>query len=174
MITICTNTTPSPSQILSSSSLSPSPSSSETDNVYHSIPPIHTINGLDLSQSDKSISIVDQEAFYDEILCTEQVNRDDQEAFYDEMMYIEQVPLKDNEHRKHGEHFAMKLEIEKRQEKWVNDNIYNAHQSTGLKGLLQGLKRCTNRGRKQQTTTKRRRKREVSCDRPQTSVARMA
>jgi len=65
----------------------------------------------------------------------------------------------------------MKLEIEKQQEKWVNDNIYNAHQSTGLKGLLQSLKRC--RGSKQQTT-KRRRKREVSCDRPQTSVARMA
>lgn len=101
------------------------------------------------------------------------MNRDDQEAFYDEIMYIEQVPLKDNEHRKHGEHFSIKLEIEKRQEKWVNDNIYNAHQSTGLKGLLQGLKRCTNRGRKEQTT-KRRRKREVSCDRPQTSVARMA
>ena len=152
----------------------PSPSSSDTaTNNYHSIPPIHTtINGLDISQSDKSISIVDQEAFYDEILCTEQVNRDDQEAFYDEMMYIEQVPLKDNEHRKHGEHFSIKLEIEKRQEKWVNDNIYNAHQSR-LKGLLQGLKRCTNRGSKQQTT-KRRRKREVSCDRPQTSVARMA
>lgn len=51
-------------------------------------------NGLDISQSDKSISIVDQEAFYDEILCTEQVNRDDQKAFYDEMMYIEQVPLR--------------------------------------------------------------------------------
>ena len=131
---ITTNTTPS--QISSSSSSSPSSSSSETDNVYHSIPPIHThtINGLDLSQSDKSISIVDQEAFYDEILCTEQVNRDDQKAFYDEMMYIEQVPLKDNEHRQHGEHFTAKLEIEKQQEKWVNDTIYIAHQSTGLKG----------------------------------------
>ena len=163
---ITTNTTPSPSHISSSSS----PSSSQTDN-NHSMPPIHTNNGLDLSQSDKSISIVDQEAFYDEILCTEQVNRDDQEAFYDEIMYIEQVPFKDNEHRKHGEHFSIKLEIEKRQEKWVNDNI--AHQSTGLKGLLQSLKRCTNRGSKQQTT-KRRRKREVSCDGPQTSVARMA
>ena len=166
---ITTNTTLSPSHISSSSS----PSSSQTDN-NHSMPPIHTNNDLDISQSDKSISIVDQEAFYDEILCTEQVNRDDQEAFYDEMMYIEKVPLKDNEHRKHGEHFSIKLEIEKRQEKWVNDNIYNAHQSKGLKGLLQGLKRCTNRGSKQQTT-KRRRKREVSCrDRPQTSVARMA
>ena len=169
-------TTTTPSQIVSSSTSS----WSDTDaNNYHSIPPqLHTtINGLDISQSDKSISIVDQEAFYDEILCTEQVNRDDQEAFYDEIMYIEQVPFKDNEHRKHGEHFAIKLEIEKQQEKWVNDNIHNAHQSTGLKGLLQSLKlkRCTNRGSKQQTT-KRRRKREVSvsCDGPQTSVARMA
>ena len=48
---------------------------------------------LDLSQSDKSISIVDvdlEAGFYDEILSTEQENRDDQEATYDydEMKYL--------------------------------------------------------------------------------------
>ena len=93
------------------------------------IPPISVLiyitNGKHISQTEKSksISIADQEAFYDEILCTEQVNRDDQEAFYDEIIRIEQVPVKDNKHHTPRELFAMKRRKERQHEKLVNDTI---------------------------------------------------
>lgn len=93
------------------------------------IPPISVLtyitNGIDMSQTEKSksISIADQEAFYDEILCNEQVDRDDQEAFYEEIIRIEQVPLKDSEHHTPHELFAMKRRKERQHEKFlVNDN----------------------------------------------------
>lgn len=93
------------------------------------IPPISVLiyitNGIDMSQTEKSksISIADQEAFYDEILCNEQVNRDDQEAFYEEIIRIEQVSLKDNEHHTPRELFAMKRRKERQHghEKLVTD-----------------------------------------------------
>ena len=95
------------------------------------IPPIPVLtyitNGIDISQTDKSISIADQEAFYDEIMYGESskslVNRDDQEAFYEEIIRIEQVPLKDNEHHTPRELFAMKRRKERQHEKLVNDTI---------------------------------------------------
>jgi len=95
------------------------------------IPPIPVLtyitNGIDISQTDKSISIADQEAFYDEVMYGESskslVNRDDQEAFYEEIIRIEQVPLKDNEHHTPRELFAMKRRKERQHEKLVNDTI---------------------------------------------------
>ena len=67
------------------------------------IPPIPVLtyiaNGIDTSQTDTTISIADQEAFYDEVMYGESskslVNRYDQEAFYEEIIRIEQVPLRD-------------------------------------------------------------------------------
>ena len=95
------------------------------------IPPIPVLtyitNGIDISQTDKSISIADQEAFYDEVMYSQSskslVNRDDQEAFYEEIIRIEQVPLKVNEHHKPRELFAMKRMKEMQHEKLVNDTI---------------------------------------------------
>ena len=95
------------------------------------IPPIPVLtyitNGIDISQTDKSISIADQEAFYDEVMYGESskslVNRDDQEAFYEEIIRIEQVPLKDNEHHTPRELFAMNRRKERQHEKIVNDTI---------------------------------------------------
>ena len=95
------------------------------------IPPIPVLtyitNGIDISQTDKSISIADQEAFYDEVMYSQSskslVNRDDQEAFYEEIIRIEQVPLKYNEHHTPRELFAMKRRKERQHEKLVNDTI---------------------------------------------------
>ena len=95
------------------------------------IPPIPVLtyisNGIDILQTEKSISIADQEAFYDEVMYGESskslVNRDDQEAFYEEIIRIEQVPLKDNEHHTPRELFAMQHRKERQHEKLVNDTI---------------------------------------------------
>ena len=101
------------------------------------IPPIPVLtyitNGIDISQTDKSISIADQEAFYDEVMYSQSskslVNRDDQEAFYEEIIRIEQVPLKVNEHHKPRELFAMKRRKERQHEKLVNDRQKKNRQS---------------------------------------------
>jgi hypothetical protein len=94
------------------------------------IPPIPVLtyiaNGIDISQTDTTISIADQEAFYDEVMYGESskslVNRYDQEAFYEEIIRIEQVPLKDNDHTPR-ELFAMNRRKERQHEKLVNDAI---------------------------------------------------
>lgn len=112
------------------------------------IPPIPVLtyitNGIDISQTDKSISIADQEAFYDEVMYGESskslVNRDDQEAFYEEIIRIEQVPLKANEHHTPRELFAMKRRKERQHEKLVNDRQKKNRQSRLLHNFrLQGI-----------------------------------
>ena len=125
---ICTNS--SRTNSIATKTTSTTPQSQDNMSSCKCIPPIPVLtyiaNGIDTSQTEKSISIADQEAFYDEVMYGESskslVNRYDQEAFYEEIIRIEQVPLKDNDHTPH-ELFAMNRRKERQHEKLVNDAI---------------------------------------------------